>query len=123
MWTEFLLALCFVLMLLFGGTAWLLFRTFKVIKWIDSPIEPAGEPIKLSVIIPARNEEEDLDKALRSVLSQRGVEFEVILVNDHSTDRTGPIADTLAQSDSRLRVVHNPPLPPGWLGKLNAVQQ
>jgi chlorobactene glucosyltransferase len=78
--------------------------------------------VRLSVIIPARNEEQDLAKALQSVLQQQEVELEVIVVNDHSSDRTGAIADDLERSESRLKVLHNPALPPGWLGKCNAMQ-
>jgi glycosyltransferase involved in cell wall biosynthesis len=56
------------------------------------------------------------------VLKQEGVEFEVIVVNDHSTDWTGELVDNIAQSDSRVTVFHDPPLGPGWLGKCNAMQ-
>jgi glycosyltransferase involved in cell wall biosynthesis len=75
------------------------------------------------VIVPARNEEQDLAAALESILRQTDVTLEVIVVNDHSTDRTGTIADAAAQADPRVRVIHHPPLPPGWLGKSNAMQQ
>jgi hypothetical protein len=47
----------------------------------------------------------------------------VIVVNDHSSDRTGAIADSLAATDRRLKVIHDPELPPGWLGKCNAMQK
>ncbi len=75
------------------------------------------------MIIPARNEEQDLEQALRSILAQHGIALEVIVVNDHSTDRTGAIAEAIAAADSRVTVMHNPELPPGWLGKCNAMQQ
>ncbi len=75
------------------------------------------------MIIPARNEEQDLGPALESVLCQADVELEVIVVNDHSSDRTGAIADAAAARDARVRVMHDPELPPGWLGKCNAMQQ
>jgi len=61
--------------------------------------------------------------ALQSVIDQQDVDLEIIVVNDHSSDRTGEIADTMAAKDTRLRVIHNPELPPGWLGKSNAMQQ
>lgn len=76
---------------------------------------------KLSVVIPARNEEEDIEKALRSVLSQRGVDLQVIVVNDHSTDKTGVIVRRLADEDARITLIENPPLDRGWLGKPNAM--
>ena len=75
------------------------------------------------MIIPARDEEADIAQSLGSVLNQVGVELEVFVVNDHSSDRTGEIADTLARGDRRLKVIHNPDLPSGWLGKCNAMQQ
>ena len=80
-----------------------------------------GVLAKLSVVIPARNEEEDIDEALRSVLDQKGVELQVIVVNDHSTDETGEIVRRLADKDARITIVENPPLEQGWLGKPNAM--
>jgi GT2 family glycosyltransferase len=80
-----------------------------------------GVLTSLSVVIPARNEEEDIEEALRSVLGQKGVGLNVIVVNDHSTDRTGDILRRLAEEDSRITVVENPPLQVGWLGKPNAM--
>jgi len=77
----------------------------------------------VSVIVPARNEVEDLSFSVRSILDQTGIRLEVILINDHSTDQTGKIADELACLDPRLKVIHNPELPDGWLGKSNAMQR
>lgn len=79
--------------------------------------------IRLSVVIPARDEEVDIEQALRSVLDQVGVEMEVFVVNDHSSDRTGSIVDAIAATDDRVCVLHDPELPQGWLGKCNAMQQ
>ena len=83
---------------------------------------PPGERFRVSAIVPARDEAETLESALRTLLAQRGVDLQVILVDDHSSDATGGIADRLAFEDPRLKVIHDPPLPPGWLGKANAMQ-
>jgi glycosyltransferase involved in cell wall biosynthesis len=72
---------------------------------------------EVSVIIPARNEEVSLGTCLESLVSQSGVEFEIIVVNDHSTDRTGEIAASLPG----VRVIEAGPLPQGWTGKNNSV--
>lgn len=71
----------------------------------------------VSVIIPARNEEVCLGDCLQSLVSQAGVLFEIIVVDDHSTDRTREIA----QSFPEVRVIEAGPLPQGWTGKNNAV--
>ena len=94
----------------------------KRIHWLSPSFAPVHEKKIISVIIPARNEEQDIASSLRSVLNQEGVDLEVIVVNDHSTDRTGEIVDDIARSDSRIKVIHNPPLNQGWLGKCNAMQ-
>jgi glycosyltransferase involved in cell wall biosynthesis len=83
----------------------------------------SDRPPALTVIVPARDEEKDLEQALQSILGQRELELRVIVVNDHSSDRTGAIADAMAAADARLTVIHNPELPAGWLGKGNAMQQ
>jgi glycosyltransferase involved in cell wall biosynthesis len=71
----------------------------------------------VSVIIPARDEEASLADCLQSLVTQSGVGFEIILVDDHSTDRTR----TIAESFAGVRVVEAGPLPEGWTGKNNAV--
>lgn len=71
----------------------------------------------MSVIVPARNEEASLRACLESLLAQVGIEFEIIVVDDGSTDGTRGIA----QSFAGVRVIQPGPLPPGWTGKNNAV--
>src|ERR1700736_5007151 len=71
----------------------------------------------VSVIIPARNEEACLGDCLQSLVAQSSVAFEIIVVNDQSTDRTREIA----QSFPGVRVIEVGPLPAGWTGKSNAV--
>src|SRR5208282_6002435 len=73
----------------------------------------------VSVIIPARNEEACLGACLQSLVTQAGVAFEIIVVDDQSTDRTHQIASSF--SDRRVRVINPGPLPTGWTGKNNAV--
>jgi glycosyltransferase involved in cell wall biosynthesis len=93
------------------------------ICWQPAPPDGFGPTARLAVIVPGRDEQQDLGQSLGSVLNQVGVELEVIVVNDHSSDRTGEIANAMAVGDRRLKVLHNPELPPGWLGKCNAMQQ
>ena len=83
--------------------------------------DPRKRP-KVSVVIPGRNEEGDIENTIRGVLDQPGVDVEVIVINDHSTDRTGEIINRIAASDPRVRALHDPPLKEGWLGKANAMQ-
>jgi glycosyltransferase involved in cell wall biosynthesis len=71
----------------------------------------------ISIIIPARNEESNLATCLESLTTQTGVAFEIIVVNDHSTDRTQEIASSF----KNVRVIQADPLTPGWTGKNNAV--
>jgi glycosyltransferase involved in cell wall biosynthesis len=72
---------------------------------------------QVSVIIPARNEEANLGTCLESLMHQDLLSFEIIVVNDNSTDRTKEIA----QSFPGVRVIDADPLGPGWTGKNNAV--
>ena len=77
----------------------------------------SGKQPLVSVIIPARNEEASLGQCLESLVSQAGVAFEILVVNDHSSDRTAEIA----ASFPGVRVIQAGPLPQGWTGKNNAV--
>jgi glycosyltransferase involved in cell wall biosynthesis len=71
----------------------------------------------VSVIVPARNEEECLWACLDSLVGQVGVGFEIVVVDDGSTDRTREVAESFAG----VRVVDAGPLPAGWSGKNNAL--
>lgn len=78
----------------------------------------------VSILVPARNEQHRvLENCIRSILAQDYPRFEVIAVNDRSTDSTGAILDALAKSDKRLRVIEGQDPPAGWLGKPYAMQQ
>ena len=79
--------------------------------------EPITAPPQISVIVPARNEEASLADCLQSLITQTGVTVEIIVVDDHSTDRTREIASSFAEA----RVIEAGPLPAGWTGKNNAV--
>jgi hypothetical protein len=75
---------------------------------------------RLSVLIPARNEEANVRATLEAVLANRGCDFEIIVLDDHSTDHTAAIISDLARRDDRLRLEAAPPLPAGWCGKQHA---
>ena len=90
-------------------------------EWDRNPVSPAGNP-RVSIIVPARNEEETVEQSLRSLLALDYDNFEVIAVNDRSTDHTGEIMDAIEKEFRPLiRVVHHNELPPGWLGKTHAM--
>ena len=90
-------------------------------EWLPS----AGTDLpSLTIVVPARNEEAEIEDALRSLLALDYPQLEVVAINDRSTDSTGAIMDRLAAepaSQQRLRVIHVPELPPRWLGKTHAM--
>ncbi len=115
---------------LVGATA----VTFKSLERADTVPEVDGlsETVSggqdwpfISIIVPARNEERNLPRLLPTLLSQRYPNYEVIVVDDQSTDATPYILGEYAAQDSRLRVVHGAELPrnEGWLGKPHAMYQ
>lgn len=78
------------------------------------------EPARVSVLIPARNEQAGIGQAIESVLSNRHVDWELVVMDDHSTDATSQIVAERAAADARIRLEHAPPLPEGWNGKQHA---
>jgi len=78
---------------------------------------------RVSVLIPARNEEINIKTCVESLLAQNYFDFEVIVLDDHSTDQTRVILEEIAQQAPRLRVLYGEPLPSGWLGKHWACHQ
>jgi chlorobactene glucosyltransferase len=83
----------------------------------------AGASPRVSIVIPARNEERDVESAVRSHLAQDYRDFEVVVVEDRSTDATPRILERLSREDSRLQVVPGAEPPEGWLGKPHALAQ
>jgi cellulose synthase/poly-beta-1,6-N-acetylglucosamine synthase-like glycosyltransferase len=79
---------------------------------------------RVSIIVPARNEQADIEQSLRSLLALEYENYEIIAVDDRSTDRTGEIMDDLAATISTselLQILHVNELPPRWLGKTHAM--
>src|SRR5271155_345305 len=97
-------------------------------EWDRNPVVASGNlasgnPL-VSIIVPARNEEQDIEHSLTRLLALDYDNYEVIAVNDRSTDRTGEIMERVAArptTHGRLRVIHHRELPAGWLGKTHAM--
>ena len=98
--------------ILFAMNVWLFRRPFRA--WNKRPLPP------ISVLIPARNEEDSIAAAMASVLASRGVDLELIVLDDGSTDDTAKLVRAAAKEDGRVRLVSAPPLPAGWNGKQHA---
>lgn len=77
----------------------------------------------ISICVPARNEARDIRACLTSLLQQNYPHFEVIVVNDHSTDATGKIIRSLVDEFPNLHVIEGETLPSDWLGKPFALCQ
>jgi chlorobactene glucosyltransferase len=78
---------------------------------------------RFSVLVPARNEEENIGDCVSTLLSQNYPDFQVIALDDDSTDRTWEILQNLAREDTRLKLLKGKPLPKDWLGKHWACHQ
>jgi len=90
-------------------------------EWNPSPDSPLPS---LTIVVPARNEEAEIEAALRSLLQLNYPQYQIVAVNDRSTDQTGAIMERLAAepaSAGKLRVLHVRDLPSGWLGKVHAM--
>lgn len=84
------------------------------------PARPVADPDArptVSVCVPARNEERNLRPIVEGLLGSNGVELEVLVYDDQSTDSTGAILADLESLDSRVKRVPTRPLPDGWVGK------
>lgn len=112
----------FSMVLFYAGPA-LIWMPRRTLRRVAAHTAAPTEWPKVSVIIAARDEEQQIGAALSRLLASDYDQLEVILANDRSTDRTGPIAETIAATDSRLRIITISDVPAGWLGKTNAMSR
>jgi chlorobactene glucosyltransferase len=103
-----------------------------IISWLhtqhamDVVVRPVPPPVgapRISVIVPARNEARNIRRCVEALLAQTYPDFELLVLDDRSTDATPAILAKLAQRDTRLRLLHGAELPPGWAGKPHALAQ
>jgi glycosyltransferase involved in cell wall biosynthesis len=90
-------------------------------EWNPKPSAPFP---RVSIIVPARNEEAHIEEPLIRLLQLDYEDYEVIALNDRSTDRTGEVMNRIAErpeAKGRLKVIHIRELPPGWIGKVHAM--
>ncbi len=78
---------------------------------------------KVSILVPARNEERRIGPCLEGLKRQNYANYEVILLDDHSTDGTRALMDQAAEGDSRFKIIEGGPIPEGWNGKPWALSQ
>jgi len=82
---------------------------------IDGPL--------VSVLIPARNEEKNIERCLNSLRNQIYKNYEILVINDNSTDGTGKILERISAEDNRIKVFTGKSLPDDWYGKPFALHQ
>jgi chlorobactene glucosyltransferase len=108
-----ILALVFILLLSILNAV--TFPRLKLARLEKTPL--------VSILVPARNEAENIQVNLRSWLSQDYPNYEVILLDDNSEDRTYQMAQVASEGDTRFILAKGEPLPDGWLGKNWACHQ
>lgn len=97
-------------------------RTLADISLPEWDREPPAPHPTVAIIVPARNEEESIEQALLRLEALDYDNYQIIAINDRSTDKTGEIMDRLAAASSgKLKIVHVRELPSGWMGKVHAM--
>ncbi|MEX0658175.1 MAG: glycosyltransferase family 2 protein [Egibacteraceae bacterium] len=91
----------------------------------DGPVTgaPVIDAAAVSVLVPARNEADRIRPCVRSLLASTGIDVELLVLDDGSTDGTAGAVREVAAGDPRVRVLAGAPLPAGWLGKPHACAQ
>ena len=91
--------------------------SFRLTPYLDKFEKKSNSNPKVSVILPARNEEEFIEKCLDSLLEQDYVNYEIVVIDDSSEDSTRKIIEKYAKKNSKIIPVFARPKPDGWMGK------
>ncbi|MBI2167486.1 MAG: glycosyltransferase [Candidatus Omnitrophica bacterium] len=99
--------------------AWRALRALKETPTVEMRSSGSAQPLpSVSVLIPVKNEEDNIGNCLEGLLRQDFPALEIIVTNDHSTDRTPEILSEYSRSHpERVKILNAPPVPPGWTGK------
>ncbi len=106
--------------------AWIIFIFTVIQLWVvllnaifRQPLPPCPNDFNplVSILIPARNEEQNIGRLLEAIKKQNWQNFEVLVYNDQSTDKTEQVVEAIAKEDKRFRLINSEGLPNGWLGK------
>lgn len=105
-----------VMMMAWAYRARLALRTLPKVPSLKPPPAPGAAALskKVSVLIPAKNEEKNIRECVERFLAQDHPGLEIIIANDNSTDQTGEI---LKSFGDRIKTIQVPPTPAGWTGK------
>lgn len=101
--------------------AWIILLRSMYVSFTTTPdiedCKGTAESPKISVILPARDEQEHIGRCLESLLDQTYENYEIIAVDDSSKDQTGQIIASMSEQNDRLVHVTAKPKPDGWMGK------
>jgi glycosyltransferase involved in cell wall biosynthesis len=88
---------------------------------VDTPAALPDDPPLVTILVPAKDEEANIGDCLRTLQAQDYSDFEIIVIDDRSTDRTAEIVREIAAEDSRVQLMQVSQLPEGWFGKSHAM--
>ncbi|MDR1149462.1 MAG: glycosyltransferase [Spirochaetaceae bacterium] len=101
-----------------------LMASFNIIEMKLVTVKPRLTTGKMvSILIPARNEEYNIGRCVNSLLNQTYQDYEILVLDDNSSDGTWQILEKLSKENSRVRIFKGKKLPPDWYGKPFALQQ
>ncbi len=120
----FIIAYALAILALAAFPALLFFRNLPQFKRATAPKEPAIKNFGgISVLVPARNEEAGIRRSLNCLVASTFRPLEILVLDDASTDRTAEIVSSVAEQDTRVKLLKSTVLPEGWNGKQHACWQ